>query len=142
MTVLYRTRRVVEFADTDMAGIVHFSRFFVFMEQTEHAFWRARGLSVHLERDGQRISWPRLDARCNFQSPVRFEDELEVIMRLEGRGRSSLTYAFDFVHGARPVAQGQLKVACCRCEPEGKMHAIPIPPFLDQHLQQSEADRV
>ena len=32
----YRTKRKIEFADTDMAGIVHFTRFFVFMETAEH----------------------------------------------------------------------------------------------------------
>ena len=44
-----RTRRRVEFADTDMGGSVHFSRFFVFMETAEHEFLRAL---VGLERFG------------------------------------------------------------------------------------------
>ena len=140
MTVLYRTRRLVQFADTDMAGLVHFSRFFVFMEQTEHEFWRSLGLSVHLRRDDQVISWPRLDARCNFAGAVRFEDELEVTMRLQGRGRSSATYAFDFASAAQPVAQGQLKVVCCRCNPGEKVHAIPIPQFLARHLPAAGAE--
>ena len=39
------TRRV-EFADTDAAGIAHFSAFFAWMEETEHEFLRSRGLSV------------------------------------------------------------------------------------------------
>ncbi|MEM9599354.1 MAG: acyl-CoA thioesterase, partial [Acidobacteriota bacterium] len=33
-----QTRRRIEFADTDMARIVHFSRFFDFMEAAEHEF--------------------------------------------------------------------------------------------------------
>ena len=37
----FRTRRRVEFVDTDMGGIVHFSRFFVFMETAEHEFLEA-----------------------------------------------------------------------------------------------------
>ena len=35
----YYIKRRVEFSDTDMAGIVHFARFFVFMEAAEHAFY-------------------------------------------------------------------------------------------------------
>jgi len=31
----WRTSRRVEFGDTDMAGIVHFSRFFLWMEAAE-----------------------------------------------------------------------------------------------------------
>ena len=45
------TRRV-EFSETDMAGIVHFSNFFRFMESAEHAFFRSLGFSVAGSRDG------------------------------------------------------------------------------------------
>src|SRR6267142_3806964 len=38
-----RSRRRVEFVDTDMSGIMHFSRYLVFMENTEHAFLAAIG---------------------------------------------------------------------------------------------------
>ena len=43
----FRCRQRVEFADTDMAGIVHFSNFFRYMERAEHEFLRSLGLSVH-----------------------------------------------------------------------------------------------
>ncbi|MEE8147584.1 MAG: hypothetical protein V3T24_08275, partial [Longimicrobiales bacterium] len=52
------TRRRIEFADTDMGGIVHFARFFVFMETAEHEFLRSLGTSVDRHVDGHRISWP------------------------------------------------------------------------------------
>ena len=32
--------------DTDMAGIVHFSNFFRYMERVEHAFFRSLGFSI------------------------------------------------------------------------------------------------
>ena len=40
MTTAFHTTRRVEFADTDMAGIVHFASFFRFMESAEHDFLR------------------------------------------------------------------------------------------------------
>ena len=36
------TRRV-QFHETDLAGLVHFSIFFRYMEEAEHALWRAAG---------------------------------------------------------------------------------------------------
>jgi hypothetical protein len=36
----------VQFSDTDMAGIVHFSNFFRYMERVEHAFFRSLGFSI------------------------------------------------------------------------------------------------
>ena len=41
-----RIRRRVEFSETDMAGIVHYSNFFRYMEAAEHEFFRALGFSV------------------------------------------------------------------------------------------------
>ena len=41
----FRATRRIEFCDTDMAGMVHFSNFFRFMEFAEQEFLRARGLS-------------------------------------------------------------------------------------------------
>ena len=74
----FTTTRLIEFADTDMAGIAHFSRFFFFMEQAEHAFFRALGLSIHMERDGELVTWPRASTSCDYANPVRFEEELIV----------------------------------------------------------------
>lgn len=117
-----------------MAGIAHFSRFFVFMEATEHAFLRSVGLSVHLKHEGQVISWPRLAASCDYVRPVRFEDELEIRLQIERLGTKSVTYAAAFSHGGEPVAAGKLTAACCICNPGEKMRAIPIPAAIRQKL--------
>ena len=43
MTEPFRTRRRVEFADTDMAGIAHFANFFRWMEAAEVDYLASRG---------------------------------------------------------------------------------------------------
>ena len=42
----FKLTRRVEFAETDMAGIVHFANFFRMMEAAEHAFFRSVGFSI------------------------------------------------------------------------------------------------
>ena len=42
--------RRVTFAETDMAGIVHFSNFYRYMEEAEHAFLRSRGLRIKVDQ--------------------------------------------------------------------------------------------
>jgi acyl-CoA thioester hydrolase len=126
----YRSKRRIEFADTDMAGIVHFSRFFVFMEAAEHEYWRHLGLSVHLERDGDIISWPRMSASCDYRRPARFEDELDIDLRIERQGGKTLTYQFEFFNGDELLARGQLKTICCICNPGEDMRAVPIPDYI------------
>jgi acyl-CoA thioester hydrolase len=44
------TTHRVEFFETDLAGIVHFANYYRFMEQAEHAFFRALGLKIHDKR--------------------------------------------------------------------------------------------
>ena len=52
MAYEFKVRRRVEFSETDMAGIVHYSNFFRYMEAAEHAFFRSLGLSIHKQPGG------------------------------------------------------------------------------------------
>ena len=129
------TRRV-QFAETDMAGIVHFSHYFRYMEEVEHAFFRSRGLSVHMKLGDRQIGWPRAACSCEFFGPLRFEDEVQLVLRLTKLGQKSFNYEVDFVVGGRNVALGKLTSVCCEITPDG-MRAIPIP---DQIRNQLSAD--
>jgi 4-hydroxybenzoyl-CoA thioesterase/acyl-CoA thioester hydrolase len=125
----YRTTRRVEWADTDTAGIIHFSRYFCFMEEVEHEFLRSFGLSCMMEHDGMRITWPRVNASCEFIKPVRFEDVMDVHLTVQRLGQKSITFGFAFSHNGSEIACGQLVTACCRLDGE-KLMAIPIPEFI------------
>ena len=130
----FHTTRRVEFSDTDMAGIVHFSRFFVFMEAAEHAFLRSLGTSVSTEWDGNKIGWPRLEATCTYLSPAVFEDVLDIHLRVIRKGTKSLTYRFDFFRGEMAIARGELSTVCCICNPGEKIRSIPIPDFIADQI--------
>ena len=138
MPIEFCTQRLVEWSDTDKAGIVHFARFFIFMEATEHAFWRSVGLSVHIEHAGNTISWPRLIAECEYWRPISFEDVLDIRLQIEKQGEKSLSYRFDFDRGGEAIAQGRLKVVCSICNPGEKIRAIPIPTFISSKLVEQQ----
>jgi len=87
----FRTSRRVEFCDTDMAGIVHFSNFFRFMEFAEQEFLRSLGLSVAWTENGERRGFPRVAASCDFLKPVRFEDVLDITVTVANVGSKSVT---------------------------------------------------
>ena len=136
----FHTTRRVEFSDTDMAGIVHFSRFFVFMEAAEHAFLRALGTSVSTEWDGNKIGWPRLEATCTYLSPAVFEDVLDIHLRVIRKGTKSLTYRFDFFREETAIARGELSTVCCICNPGEKIRSIPIPDFIADQIADDADD--
>lgn len=137
MSTEYRTKRKIEFADTDMAGIVHFTRFFVFMETAEHEFLRNLGTSVATEWNGDKIGWPRLAASCEYLSPLRFEDEVDIHLFVSKKGTKSLTYQFHFTHQGEDIARGQLTTVCCITNPGEKLRAIPIPDFIANQIHSS-----
>jgi 4-hydroxybenzoyl-CoA thioesterase/acyl-CoA thioester hydrolase len=128
MTAAFHTTRRVEFRDTDAAGIIHFSAFFHYMEEVEHEFLRSRGLSVLARDEEGVVSWPRVATSCQFRGAVRFEDVLDVELRLTRIGAKSLTYAFRFTHAGRDIADGEMTAVCCRMREGLPPSSIAIPP--------------
>ena len=138
----YTTRRRIEFSDTDMAGIVHFSRFFVFMESAEHEFLNSLGTSVHTDIDGDHIGWPRLAANCEFLRPVRFEDWLDITVLVARKGTKSVTYEVHFEHEGKAVAKGRITSVCCVIEPGQRPRSIRIPAQIGDLISQCPAEEV
>jgi acyl-CoA thioester hydrolase len=138
----FRTTRRVEFADTDMAGIVHFANFFRFMEAAEVLFLHTLGLSVRMDWEGQAIGFPRVSASCDFVKPIRFEDIVEIAVSVSQLGRKSVTYSFDFYHREAPVAKGQITCVCCRIESEHGLASIAIPEGIRAKLEAACAGAV
>src|SRR5437016_5731462 len=114
----FHTTRRVEFVDTDMAGIAHFSNFFRWMEAAEVDFLRARGLSVKLPWEGEELGFPRVSASCDYLRPARFQDVLDIAVRVEKVGRKSVTYTFEFILDGGVIARGRVSTVCCRVLPD------------------------
>src|SRR5262249_47928566 len=66
LTSEHRLRRRVHFYETDMAGLVHFSVFFRYMEEAEHALWRAAGLTIATV--DEEFGFPRVSASFDFHA--------------------------------------------------------------------------
>jgi 4-hydroxybenzoyl-CoA thioesterase/acyl-CoA thioester hydrolase len=104
------------------------------MEEAEHAFLRHLGLSVHLSDQGETLSWPRVSAQCDFKSAVKFEDVVQIAVRIERLGGASVTYGFDVSHQGRAVAQGTMTSVCCRIRPGQPPQAVAIPDWVREKL--------
>jgi len=127
MATPFISRRRVEFHDTDMAGIVHFSNFFRYMEVAEVEFLRERGLGVTWRTEGRRIGFPRVSASCDFFKPIRFEDEVEIAVTVERVGAKSVTYSHEFRLGGEVVARGKVTACCVRVHDDNRFESLEIP---------------
>lgn len=132
-------RRHVRFVETDAAGIVHYSNFFRFMEEAEIEFWKAIDVPVHLGGDCGTLSWPRVEAHCQYLHPLVFDDEFEVRLRVADRTEKALTLSFHIVKldgdATRIVARGRIVSVCVSFDASsGSMKAVPIPPDIAARL--------
>ncbi len=134
MPAEFTMKRRVQFAETDMAGVLHFSNYFRYMEEVEHAFWRALGLTVYLREGDPHLSWPRVSATCEYFAPLRFEDELELHLRLTKLGEKSLHYEVEFRRDGEKCALGRISAVCCATEP-GAFAPTKIPPEIRRRLE-------
>jgi acyl-CoA thioester hydrolase len=133
----FKITRRVEFSETDMAGIVHYSNFFRYMEVAEHAFFRSLGFSVVTKQVDPPVGWPRVHASCDYKQPLRFEEEFEVQMLVVEKKSKSLGYEFRFRKlDQTPVeiARGKLTVVCVTHQ-HGKMTATTIPKEIADQIE-------
>ena len=145
MAYEFSHHRRVEFADTDLAGIVHWTNFFRYAEEAEHAFFRSLGLSIQMDVGGATIGWPRVQTDCRFARPLRFEDELRVHLLVREVGERSVSYRFVFyrVEGEREieVARGNVVTACVEMHSkDGKIASTAVPEVVRGLIQPAPRD--
>jgi acyl-CoA thioester hydrolase len=144
MAYEFKVVRRVEFSETDMVGIVHYSNFFRYMETAEHAFFRSLGFSIVRCQVDPPLGWPRVHAECDYKHPLRFEDEVEIRMLVSEKRSKSLTYQFRIskINVSPPVevARGSLTVVCVTHQHDGKMAAATIPKTIADKIEVAPAE--
>lgn len=136
----FTTTRRVEFADTDVAGIMHFANFFRFMESAEHDFYRSLGFSAHTTESGTTVGLPRVKATCEYLLPLYFEDEVEIHLLVREVRTRSIAYTFDFRRldqgKVEEVARGELTVVYAESQGVGRNYkAAPLPRNIVDRIQ-------
>jgi len=132
----FTMRRLVQFAETDLAGVLHFANYYRMMEEVEHAFWRSLGSGVVISTGESHISWPRVATSCEYFTPAHFEDELELRFTVAHVGQRSVTYQIEFMRRDERLALGKTIAVCCSMD-KGAFGPIAIPDDLRSKLMAS-----
>jgi len=88
MSVEHVERLRVAWVETDAGGRIHFSNAFRWAELAETALMRS---VVALDEWGD---FPRKHVEAEFHRVLTFDDEIEVRLRVERLGRTSITYGW------------------------------------------------
>lgn len=141
MASYFKTTRRVEFSETDMAGIVHFSNFFRYMETVEHQFYRSLGFSVILSGFERPIGLPRVHASFDYKRPLRFEDLILIELFVLEKKEKSITYQISVSRcdeKENPIeisAVGKLVVVCVERQAGGGLKSVPIPEEIASQIE-------
>ncbi len=131
----YATRRRVEFGDTDMAGIMHFTNYFKLMESVETEFLNSLGLNVFWSDEHGTWGFPRVAASCEYFGPARFGDVLDITVEVVNVGNTSISYKFDFFRNTDHLAHGKITSVLCLKSADRGISSEKIPENIRRLLE-------
>ena len=123
----------VYWEDTDAGGIVYYANYLKFMERARTEWLRALGCDQILMRVRDRVQLVVARASVEFRRPARFDDRLEVDVRMLKLGRASVELAQHVRKAGRELlCRAEVRVGCIDAE---TLRPRPIPPSLQQELE-------
>lgn len=135
------TRRI-EFSETDMAGLVHFSNFFKYMETAERDFFEAAGVDLIRTKPGELVGWPRARAECKFSAPLRFGDTIDIHLAVKAVKDRSIDYQFRIFRrnedGSRTQAgKGHMTTILAQLCENGDLESVELPDDLRKRITEA-----
>jgi acyl-CoA thioester hydrolase len=127
-----RTFRV-HWVDTDVAGVMHFTNYLRYFEACEEEFYRSISMPFNDIRAKYGITFPRVEAHCNYKAACRFDDSFDVTMRVSEVAEKTITWDFQVTRqqDGRLAAEGTLK--CIAVNSDWK--AVQLPPELAEMIR-------
>lgn len=105
----------VYWEDTDAGGLVYHVSYLRFMERARTDWLRALGIEqASLIRD-ERLQFVVVEANIRYHQPARFDDQLQVSVRVTERRRASMMMAQEIRRGPSPgelLVSATIRAAC------------------------------
>jgi len=87
------TELTVRYAETDRMGVVHHSRYFVWLEMARTNYIKSVGMSyADMEKSGVMI--PVTGVTCKYRLPARYDDEIVVTTRITRLTPARIEFAY------------------------------------------------
>ena len=123
----------VYWEDTDAGGIVYYANYLKYMERARTEWLRSLGCDQTAMRTRHRIQFVVARTSVEFRRPARFDDRLEIDIRLQALRRVSIELAQHVRNAERELlCRAEVKIGCVDVEsfrPRG------IPLSLQQELE-------
>jgi acyl-CoA thioester hydrolase len=119
----------VYYEDTDSGGVVYYANYLRFMERARTEWIRALGFEQDALIRDTGILFAVRSASLEYLRPARFNDRLEVSVRLCERRRASLVFeqVVNRAGDVEPLCIGNFRIACLDA---ASFRTRPIPEFI------------
>ena len=137
--------RHVEFSETDMAGLVHFSNFFRYMETAEREFFESLGLDLISSKQSDMTGWPRVRAECKFMAPLRFGDTVEIHLAVKAVKERAIDYQFRIFRkqddGTRvQAAKAHMTTVLSQLDTNGELQSVNLPEDIRSRITEASVE--
>ena len=128
-----------------MAGLVHFSNFFKYMETSERDFFEAAGVDLILTEPGELVGWPRARAECKFSAPLRFGDTIDIHLAVKSVKDRAIDYQFRIFRrnkdGSRTQAgKGHMTTILAKVDESGELQSAELSDDLRKRISEAPAE--
>ncbi len=133
--MITRHNFIVEWGETDAAGIVFFPNFYKWMDESINDIFRQLDISLKDLFETERIAIPQLECFCKFIKPLRFNDEFIIENKLEFLSQSKKTFKIThtFLLNGQVIAEGySIK---CWTDFSSVPRAISVPDFVREKIE-------
>jgi acyl-CoA thioester hydrolase len=118
---------LVNFGDTDRAGIVYYPNYFKWFDIATHHFFRSMNMPLsQLERE-KNIILPIIDVRSTFEKPLHDDDWIVVKTSVEKISTKTIQFNHELFLDDERVSYGYELRGWVLRSPAGRLAAQPIP---------------
>ena len=145
MAYEHTSTRKIEFSETDMAGLVHFSNFFRYMETAERDFFELLGIDLISSKPGELVGWPRVRAECKFSAPLRFGDTIDIHLAVKAVKDRSIDYQFRIYRRnadgtSTHAGKGHMTTVLTELTDSGDLRAIALTDHIRSRITEAPSD--
>ena len=97
----------VRYAETDKMGVVYYSNYLVWFEVARTEFFREKGIVYRDIEEKDKIYLPVTEAYCRYRSPLRYDDEVEILTEVTYIGPTRITFEFEVMSGGKVTTTGK-----------------------------------
>ena len=102
----------VYYEDTDAGGVVYYANYLRFMERARTEWLREIGFEQDELSQEDGVVFAVRSANLEFVKAARFNDMLQVSVKVTNKGKASVTFDQTIARGDELICHGEVRLAC------------------------------